>query len=138
GYGGRAGARTSTARGPSRSVPAAGPCDLDRLAAALSSSGRKIMIRWFLRRQITAFEQTWNYDSSYIREVLDADPRALWAFSKVMGFSRYRKDVPLAVYYAAKITGTMAEDCGPCTQLAIDMAVRAGVSAAEVQAIVSG
>jgi hypothetical protein len=96
------------------------------------------MIRWILRRQIAVFEKAWNYDSSYMRDVLDADPRALWTFGKVMGLSQYQKDVPLAAYYAAKITGTMAEDCGPCTQLTVDMAARAGVAAPVLKAIVSG
>jgi hypothetical protein len=96
------------------------------------------MIGWILRRQIAAFERTWNYDASYMHEVLGADPGALWAFSKVMGMARYRKDVPLAAYYAAGITGTMAEDCGPCTQLTVDMAARSGVDAATLKAIVSG
>jgi hypothetical protein len=95
------------------------------------------MIRWFLRRRIAAFEREWNYDSSYVREVLDADPRALMAFAKVTGLSKYNKDVPAAAYYAAKIVGTMAEDCGPCTQLAIDMAERAGVDPATLRAVVA-
>jgi uncharacterized lipoprotein YbaY len=95
------------------------------------------MIRWFLRRKIAAFQRTWNYDASYMHEVLDADPRALLALGKVMGVSRYHKDVPLAAYYAAKIVGTMAEDCGPCTQLMIDMAERAGVDAAALRAVVA-
>jgi hypothetical protein len=54
-----------------------------------------------------------------------------------MGMSQYRRDVPLAVYYAAKIAGTMAEDCGPCTQLVIDMAERAGVDPITLRAVVS-
>ena len=41
------------------------------------------MIKWFLSRWIGKFERTWNYDASYLRDVLDADPRALMAFSKV-------------------------------------------------------
>ena len=41
------------------------------------------MIKWLLRRRIGEFERTWNYDASYMREVLDADPSALMAFSKV-------------------------------------------------------
>jgi hypothetical protein len=93
------------------------------------------MIRWFLRRKIAAFERAWNYDSTYMHEVLDADPRALMVFAKVMGLTRYHKDVPAAAYYAAKIVGTMAEDCGPCTQLVIDMAERAGVDAAALRAL---
>ena len=58
------------------------------------------MLKWFLRRQIAAFERTWNYDASYSREMIDADPRAMM-FGKVQGLSQYRKDVPLAAYCAA-------------------------------------
>src|SRR5271154_7626838 len=75
-----------------------------RFAAA--QRGRKekyTMINWFLRRWIAKFERTWNYDASYLRDVLDADPRALLAFSKVTGIGTYRKDVPLAPYSAAAI-----------------------------------
>jgi len=61
------------------------------------------MLKWFLRRQIGAFERTWNYDASYIREMIDADPRAVMAFAKVQGLGRYRKDVPLAAHRAAGI-----------------------------------
>jgi len=43
------------------------------------------MIKWFLRRWIDKIEHTWSYDASYLRDVLDADPRALVAFSKVTG-----------------------------------------------------
>ena len=34
------------------------------------------MIKWLLRRQLAAFERTWNYDAAYLHEMLDADP---WA-----------------------------------------------------------
>jgi hypothetical protein len=95
------------------------------------------MIRWFLRRQIAAFERTWNYNADYVREVIDADPRALVTFSKAIGVGNYRKDVPIAAHYAAKIVGTMAEDCGPCTQLAVDMAERDGVEPGILRAIVA-
>ena len=95
------------------------------------------MIKWFLRRWIDKFERTWSYDASYLRDILDADPRALMAFSKVTGIGTYRKDVPLAVYCAAGIVGAMSEDCGPCTQLGIDMAERAGVDPAILRAVVA-
>ena len=95
------------------------------------------MIKWFLRRWIDKFERTWSYDASYLRDILDADPRALLAFSKVTGIGTYHKDVPLAVYCAAGIVAVMSEDCGPCTQLAIDMAQRAGVDPAILRAVVT-
>jgi hypothetical protein len=61
------------------------------------------MIKWFLRRWIDKFERTWSYDTSYLRDILDADPRALMLFSKAAGIGTYRKDVPLAARCAAGI-----------------------------------
>ena len=95
------------------------------------------MIRWFMQRWIDRFERTWNYDASYMRDLLDIDPRAVLAFSKVGAMSSYRKDVPPTAYFAAAVTGTMAEDCGPCTQLVVDMAQRAGVDPAVLRAVVA-
>ena len=95
------------------------------------------MLKWFLSRWIRKFERTWNYDASYLRDVLDADPRALMAFSKAAALSSYRKDVPPAAYCAAGLVGTMAEDCGPCTQLVLDMAQRQGVDPEILRAIVA-
>ncbi len=93
------------------------------------------MIRWFLRRQIAAFERTWNYNASYVHELIDADPRAAMMLGKVIALGQYRKDVPAAAYHAAAIASVMGEDCGPCTQLAIDMAERDGVDPAILRAV---
>lgn len=87
------------------------------------------MVRWFLSRQIDAFERQYEYDMGYARDILAADPRALLAFSKVQALSAYRKDVPRDVYAAVSITGTASADCGPCTQLVVTMALRDGVPA---------
>ena len=95
------------------------------------------MIKWFFHRQIAAFERAWNYDSRYVHDLIDTDPRAFMALGKVMGLSQYHKDIPTAAHFAAKIVGVMAEDCGPCTQLAIDMAERAGVDPATLRAVVA-
>jgi hypothetical protein len=95
------------------------------------------MLKWFLRRQIAAFERTWNYDAPYLHEMIEADPRAMLAFGKLQGLSRYRKDIPLAPYCAAGLVAVMAEDCGPCTQLGIDMAQRGGVDPAVLRAVVA-
>jgi hypothetical protein len=95
------------------------------------------MIGWFLSRWIGRFERAWGYDANYLRDILDADARALIAFGKVTGIGAYRKDVPLAVHSAAGIVAVMSEDCGPCTQLAVDMAQRAGVDPAILRAVVT-
>lgn len=96
------------------------------------------VIKWLLKRKLAGFERTWRYDAAYLHEMVDADPAAAVVFAKVAGLGDYRKDVPVAVYFAARIVGTMAEDCGPCTQLTVDMAERAGVAPAVLRAITTG
>ena len=85
------------------------------------------MVKWLMRRGIGAFERTWNYDASYLREILDASPRAAWLFGRVTALGNYRRDVPIEAWSAAGITAVRHEDCGPCTQLGVAMAERAGV-----------
>ena len=96
------------------------------------------MLKWFLKRKLDAFERAYSYDISYARELLDADPAALIAYSKVVGMAGYRKGVPRAPLYAAGIAAVLAEDCGPCTQLGVDKAASDGVPAEVVRAVVAG
>lgn len=95
------------------------------------------MLRWLMRRQIDAFEKGYGYDASYLREMLDASPKSLMKFGQVMKLSYLREDAPMDAWYAAKLAATMHEDCGPCTQLVVDMADRHGVSPAVLRAIIS-
>jgi hypothetical protein len=95
------------------------------------------MIRWFLNRQMKAFERKFNYDMSYARDILGAGLGAFWSFSRILGVSNYRRDVPVDAWYAAKIAATLSEDCGPCTQLVVTMAESEGVSAANLRAILA-
>jgi hypothetical protein len=64
---------------------------------------------------------------TYARELLATDRRAFFAFAKVMGMSRYRRDIPADVGHAVALVAILSEDCGPCTQLCITMALRGGV-----------
>jgi Family of unknown function (DUF6223) len=41
------------------------------------------MIRWVLRRPIDKVERDRNYDARYIRDKIDANPRAAWLVSRV-------------------------------------------------------
>ena len=58
----------------------------------------------------------------------------LW---QAAGDQQHRQDVAPAAYFAAGIVAVMAEDCGPCTQLAIDMAQQGGVDPAVLRAVVT-
>jgi hypothetical protein len=95
------------------------------------------MLKWLLGAFVNRFETRYGYDVSYMRELLATDTAAFMAFSKIQGFSSYRKAPPEALV-AVGIAGTLAEDCGPCTQIVISMAEEGGLSPAVLKAIVSG
>src|SRR6059058_4775643 len=95
------------------------------------------MFRWVLRKAIDKFERDWNYDASYMRDMVDASPRAAWLFSRVTALGRFRRDLPIDAWCTAGITAVRHEDCGPCTQLAVTMAERAGVGAAVLRAVLA-
>ena len=93
------------------------------------------MLRWILRRTVSSFERQWNYDASYLREIVDASPRAAWRFVNAARLGSYRSDVPLEALTAAAITAVRSEDCGPCTQLGTGMAERQGVRPEVLRAV---
>jgi hypothetical protein len=95
------------------------------------------MMKWLLKRAIDRFERTWQYDASYMRDIIDASPRAAWLFSRATALGQFRRGIPLEPWYVAGITAVRHEDCGPCTQLGVSMAERAGVSAAVLRAVLT-
>jgi hypothetical protein len=95
------------------------------------------MIKWLFKRAIASFERDWKYDGSYMRDIIDASPRAAWLFSRAAALGQFRRDVPIEPWYAAGITAVRHEDCGPCTQLGVTMAERAGVSPAVLRAVLA-
>jgi alkylhydroperoxidase family enzyme len=84
---------------------------------------------------VTAFERQWNYDASYLREIIDVSPLAAWRFMSAARLASYRRDVPIDAWVAAGLTAVRSEDCGPCTQLGTAMAERQGVRPEILRAI---
>ncbi len=93
------------------------------------------LLKTLIRSRLDAFEREHDYDMGYAREILDISPSALLKFNRIMGMAQYRQEVPLEAWYAAKLVGTLGEDCGPCTQLVAGMAEREGVAPATIRAI---
>jgi hypothetical protein len=95
------------------------------------------MIKWFLRRWIDKFERTWNYDASYLREVLDADPPRADCIRQ--GERHWQLPQGRAARRLLRRGHSRHHDGGlrACTQLVIDMAQRNGVEPAILRAIVA-
>ena len=95
------------------------------------------MLKAIFSRVIDGFERQWGYDASYMRHLLRASTASFWKFSLVTGVVD-RKAAPAEALAAAGIVGTLAEDCGPCTQIGVDMAVAGGVRPEVLRAILAG
>ena len=94
-----------------------------------------VMLTWLIEKRITSFERTFSYDMAYARELLAVDRRAFMTFTRLMAMARYRKDLPSDAYFAAKLIGTIAEDCGPCTQLGVALGLAERIPASTITAI---
>ena len=95
------------------------------------------MLRTLLTRWIDGFETQWGYDASYMRQVLSASPATLLKFS--LGTQAAdRRAAPAEAIVAAALAGVLSEDCGPCTQIGVDMAAAGGVSPEVLRAILAG
>lgn len=79
----------------------------------------------------------YDYDVKYQQDILRND---LFGFFKFMGFqtmASHSTGVPTTVLYAARIRAILFEDCGPCAQLSINMALEAKVSPEIIDAIIN-
>ena len=95
------------------------------------------MLKAIFTRMIDRFERQWRYDASYMRHILKGSPASFAKFS-VLPFLVDRKAAPAEALAAAGIVGTVAEDCGPCTQISVDMATAGGARPQVLRAILAG
>ena len=95
------------------------------------------MLKALLGRQIGKMERQFDYDASYLRQVLAVSPATFVKFGFVTQLVD-RKAAPGEALAAAGIAGTLAEDCGPCTQISVDLATQGGVDPAVLRAILAG
>ena len=93
------------------------------------------MRSWIARRLLRKYGKRYGYDVSYLLMMLNESPAAFFKFAPVMKASAHREVVPIEASFAAKIVGALAEDCGPCTQLVVDMALEAGMARDQIEAV---
>jgi hypothetical protein len=96
------------------------------------------MLKWLIRRKLGAFERQHGYDLTYAREILETDFGAFMRLGKITNALAWHRDVPIDVYYGVKLAGVIAEDCGPCSQLVVSMALADKVDPNTIAAIVAG
>ncbi|MBV9995115.1 MAG: hypothetical protein JO127_07870 [Caulobacteraceae bacterium] len=96
------------------------------------------MLKALLHRLIRArLERPFGYDASYLHVLAEAAPASFLKFSVVTGLVD-RRAAPAEALAAVGVVGTLAEDCGPCTQISVDMSLAGGVRPEVLRAILAG
>ncbi|MFO1186194.1 MAG: hypothetical protein U1E87_01270 [Alphaproteobacteria bacterium] len=85
------------------------------------------MLKAFLHSRIRGLERKFNYDAGYLHEVLDTSLDAFRRFAAFTQMSQYTAGAPKEARFAAQLAATLTEDCGPCTQIVVNIALAAGV-----------
>jgi hypothetical protein len=98
-----------------------------------------MMLKRLLHRYTRGFEARYGYDATYMHEMTDISTAAFLRFAIMQqAGGTWRGTAPRDVWCAAGIAGALVEDCGPCVQIASDMAIEAGMSGAVIAALLSG
>ena len=96
------------------------------------------MLKSYCHKKIAAMEREFGYDATYTHEMLEASLPAFLKFALFQSMAQHRDQAPREAWYAAKLAAAMSEDCGPCSQLCVDMALKAGVEPKIVAALAGG
>ena len=96
------------------------------------------MLKRFLKRRVEAFERQWDYDATYLKEVVEASPAAMVKITFAQPLVHHRDGAPRDAWLAAAIATTKAADCAPCFELVLKMARASGMADPLVVAIASG
>ncbi|MCF3652372.1 hypothetical protein [Synoicihabitans lomoniglobus] len=86
------------------------------------------------RAQTHAFRDHYNYDTTYMEEMLDASPAGFARFQAVTQMAGFGDSLPKDVPYVARIAAFAVVDCGPCLELTLKMGREAGVAASVLHA----
>ena len=97
------------------------------------------MIKWLLRRGARTFGKTYDYDVSYMLDVINTSTGAGARLSAFPLISQYRGPKEATqIWIGAIFASTLEGDCGPCAQLVGDMALEAGAEATDLKRCFDG
>lgn len=97
------------------------------------------MIRWLLHRNFRGMEKKYGYDATYLHELADESLSACLRFATIqLVGGTFRSNAPSNAWFAAGIAGALLEDCGPCVQIASDIAMEEGMNGEIIKQLLSG
>lgn len=95
------------------------------------------MFKALLHHIIDRAMRPYGYDATYMHEILDASTPALLKFMLAQGVNLHRQGVSKEVLATARLVAIQHEDCGPCAQLVVNMALADGVDPALLRKVIA-
>lgn len=93
------------------------------------------MLSWFIDRQITKAERELGVSLDYARWIAGVSLPATLRMAKFTKLLNAHRG-PKAAVLIAGIVGAMADDCGSCVQIGVNLARKAGISREILEAVV--
>jgi len=93
------------------------------------------MRKFIARRRLRITNRRYGYDTTYLEVMLEQSPSAFFKFASAAKAASHREVVPVEAFFAAKLVAAMVEDCGPCTQLVVNMALEAKMARNQIEAV---
>lgn len=96
------------------------------------------MNRWLLGRLLFWGEKNLGVGMDYAWHLRDVAPSRLWRFAMIKTVEGPRQVTSAGVYHAAGLAAAMAEDCGPCVQIHVNLALKDRVAPDILRNLVAG
>ncbi len=94
------------------------------------------MLKRILRGQINKAERDLGVSLDYMRYVTDHSTAATIRMARFMRLAEFKSPLPAPVVSVAVMASSMADDCGSCVQIAVNMARQRGVPPDVLRAVV--
>lgn len=90
------------------------------------------------RTELDEFEAHYQYDCTYLRELLAHSPTGYAQFAAFRPLASFREKLGPDVYWIAKLAAMQVEDCGECLQLNVRFALESHVAHEIIEAVLQG
>ena len=97
------------------------------------------MLKTVLHKSTASFEKQYDYDASYMHQIIDKSKGGGWRLGLLPILSLYRgPKAAKDVWAGAALASTLDADCGSCAQLIVDQAIEIGVAPKELEQCAKG
>ncbi|QDV48727.1 carboxymuconolactone decarboxylase family protein [Gimesia fumaroli] len=89
-------------------------------------------------QELNEFENRYQYDATYLRELLTLSPEGYAKFAAFRPLAYYQGALDSEAFWITKLATMQVEDCGECLQLNVRFALENGIAREIIDAVLKG